>query len=55
MGETASETLSVLDTETQELSVPVNAVMLDNTKCSIGSSDVAGPSIIANCHDVNAT
>ena len=50
VGETASETLSVLDAETEELSV-----LSDNTKCSIGSSDVAWPSIIANCHDVNIT
>ena len=53
MGETASETLTVLDTETEELSESVNAVLSDNTKCPIGSSNVAWPSIIAKCHDVN--
>ena len=46
VGETASETLTVLDTETEELSESVHAVLSDNTKCPIGSSNVAWPSII---------
>ena len=46
VGETASETLTVLDTETEEMSESVNAVLLDNTKCPIGSSNFAWHSII---------
>lgn len=45
-GDSIWDTDDVLDTETEELSESVNAVLLDNTKCPIGSSNVAWPSII---------